>query len=82
MAQELTVNAEALAAEIGAMAPATLPEITASADVIITVVTDDAAQIGLFSTTVNSLLADPAGPLNFATRQSDGPAPCGSTGRF
>ncbi|MEI6493118.1 MAG: NAD(P)-dependent oxidoreductase [Verrucomicrobiota bacterium] len=62
-------GAETLAAEIGATAPATLAEITASADVIITVVTDDAAQIGLFAPTVNSLLVGATGKtfINCAT---------------
>ena len=62
-------GAESLAAEIGAKAAATLPDVTASADVIITVVTDDAAQIGLFAATVNSLLVGATGKtfINCAT---------------
>ena len=62
-------GAENLAAEIGAEAAATLPDVTASADVIITVVTDDAAQIGLFAATVNSLLVGATGKtfINCAT---------------
>lgn len=62
-------SAEKLAAEIGAEAAATLPDVTASADVIITVVTDDAAQIGLFAATVNSLLVGATGKtfINCAT---------------
>ena len=63
------VGAESLAQEIGAKAPATLAEITASADVIITVVTDDAAQLGIFSETGDSLLVGAAGKtfVNCAT---------------
>lgn len=38
-----------LAAEISSTAPATLAEVTAAADVIITVVTDDAAMRGIFA---------------------------------
>ena len=40
--------AQALAEEIGSTAPATLPEITAAADVIITVVSDDEAMDDIF----------------------------------
>ncbi|MCX6969177.1 MAG: NAD(P)-dependent oxidoreductase [Verrucomicrobia bacterium] len=62
-------GAETLAAEIGAKAPATLAEITAAADIIITVVTDDAAQLGIFSETGDSLLAGAGGKtfINCAT---------------
>jgi 3-hydroxyisobutyrate dehydrogenase len=62
-------SAEKLGAEIGAEAAVTLPDVTASADVIITVVTDDAAQIGLFAATVNSLLVGATGKtfINCAT---------------
>ena len=62
-------GAEKLAAEIGAKAAVTLPDVTASADVIITVVTDDTAQIGLFAATVNSLLVGATGKtfINCAT---------------
>lgn len=41
-------GAEALAAEIGCTVPTTLADVTASADVIFTVVTDDAAQLAVF----------------------------------
>ena len=41
--------ATALALELGAKAAATLPEVTAAADVIFTVVTDDAAMRGIFA---------------------------------
>ncbi|MCK9589112.1 MAG: NAD(P)-dependent oxidoreductase [Terrimicrobiaceae bacterium] len=62
-------SAEDLATEIGAMASGTLADITASADVIITVVTDDAAQIALFAETGDSLLAGASGKtfINCAT---------------
>ena len=65
--------AEKFAAEIGAEAADTLPDVTASADVIITVVTDDAAQIGLFAPTVNSLLVGATGKtfINCATVSPD-----------
>ena len=61
--------AEKVAAEIGAEAAVTLPDVTASADVIVTVVTDDASQIGLFAPTVNSLLVGATGKsfINCAT---------------
>ena len=42
-------SAEKLAAELGVPAPATLPEVSAAADVIITVVTDDEAMDDVFS---------------------------------
>lgn len=66
-------GAESLAAEIGAKAPAALAEITASADIIITVVTDDAAQIGLFSESGDSLLTGASGKtfINCATVSPD-----------
>jgi 3-hydroxyisobutyrate dehydrogenase-like beta-hydroxyacid dehydrogenase len=53
--------AEALAAELGCAAPATLAEVTAAAGVILTVVTDDAAMRGIFGTAGDSLLAGAAG---------------------
>ena len=53
--------AEALAAELGCAAPATLAEVTAAAEVVLTVVTDDAAMRGIFGTTGDSLLAGAAG---------------------
>jgi len=49
-------GAAALAAEIGAKACGTLAEVTAAADIIITVVTDDAAQLGIFAESGDSLL--------------------------
>jgi 3-hydroxyisobutyrate dehydrogenase len=53
--------AEALAAELGAKPCARLAGVTAAADVIFTVVTDDAAQLGIFSTTGDSLLTGATG---------------------
>jgi 3-hydroxyisobutyrate dehydrogenase len=49
-------GAEALAAELGCQAVLTLPEVTAQADIIFTVVTDDAAMDGIFAGT-SSLLS-------------------------
>jgi len=62
-------SAESLAAEIGAKAPATLAEVTASADVIITVVNDDASQLSVFSESGDSLLVGASGKtfVNCAT---------------
>ncbi|MFA7344663.1 MAG: NAD(P)-dependent oxidoreductase [Terrimicrobiaceae bacterium] len=62
-------GAEKLAAEIGAKAVGTLAEVAASADAVITVVTDDAAQIGLFAETGDSLLVGATGKtfVNCAT---------------
>lgn len=58
-----TAGAAALAAEIGARACPTLAEVTAAADVVFTVVTDDAAQLGVFAPTGDSLLAGAAGKV-------------------
>ncbi len=44
-----TPSAAALAAELGARHATTLAEVTASADIIVTVVTDDAAQLAVFT---------------------------------
>jgi len=49
-------QAQALAAELGCEAPARLAAVTAMADVVITVVTDDAAMEALFATKGDSLL--------------------------
>ncbi len=49
-------NALALASELGAPAARTLAEVTAASDVIVTVVTDDAAQLAVFAETGDSLL--------------------------
>ncbi len=61
--------AAALAAEIGAAHTARLADVTAAADVIFTVVTDDAAQLGVFATSGDSLLQGARGKtfVNCAT---------------
>ena len=61
--------ARELAAEIGAAATATLAELAGAADVIITVVTDDAAMRGIFAESGDSLLAGAEGKvfINCAT---------------
>ena len=56
--------AAALAAELGCAAPATLPEVTAAADIVITVVTDDEAMDNIFGSVgsgSDSLLASASG---------------------
>lgn len=55
--------AQALAGEIGAQTPGTLAGVTAAADIIITVVTDDAAQRAVFSPSGDSLLTEAKGKL-------------------
>lgn len=50
--------AEALATELGAAAAGSLASVTAAADVIFTVVTDDAAQLAVFAEAGDSLLTD------------------------
>ena len=62
-------GAKELANEIGSKAVTTLAEVTASADVILTVVTDDAAQLGIFAETGDSLLIGARGKtfINCAT---------------
>ncbi len=64
--------AEAVAGELGTKAVATLPEVTALADVIFTVVTDDKAMDGLFSG-AGSLLDNAGGKtfINCATVSPD-----------
>jgi len=64
-----TAGADALATEIGAKSARTLAEVTAAADVIITVVTDDAAQVGVFAEKGDSLLTGARGKvfINCAT---------------
>lgn len=61
--------ADSLAAELGATACATLSAVTASSDVIITVVTDDAAMRSIFITPGDSLLEGAKGRvfINCAT---------------
>ena len=56
-------SAITLAEEIGATAPETLAGVTAAADVIVTVVTDDEAMDHIFAETGDSLLAGAAGKL-------------------
>ncbi len=56
-------SAAALAAEIGATQAKKLADVTAAADVIITVVTDDAAQLGVFAESGDSLLAGAKGKI-------------------
>jgi 3-hydroxyisobutyrate dehydrogenase len=62
-------SADSLAAEIGAKPCDTLAGVTAAADVIITVVTDDAAQLGVFAEGGDSLLVGAQGKtfVNCAT---------------
>ena len=61
--------AQALAQELGCAAPQTLAEVTAQSDVVITVVTDDAAMRSIFATSGDSLLTAAAGTtfINCAT---------------
>jgi 3-hydroxyisobutyrate dehydrogenase len=56
-------SAAALAQEIGATHASRLADVTAAADVIFTVVTDDAAQLGVFATTGDSLLTGAKGKI-------------------
>ena len=58
-----TETAAAVAAELGAARPATLAEVTASADVIFTVVSDDAAQLSLFAEKGDTLFAGATGKV-------------------
>jgi 3-hydroxyisobutyrate dehydrogenase len=62
-------NAEALAKEIGCEASSTLADVTALADVIITVVTDDKAQLKVFTNKKDNLLRNARGKvfINCAT---------------
>ncbi|MBL9212286.1 MAG: NAD(P)-dependent oxidoreductase [Opitutaceae bacterium] len=62
-------TAAGLAQEIGARHATTLAEVTAAAEIIFTVVTDDAAQLGVFRTSGDSLLQGAAGKvfINCAT---------------
>ncbi|HVU15890.1 MAG TPA: NAD(P)-dependent oxidoreductase [Candidatus Didemnitutus sp.] len=55
--------ASALAEELGALRAARLADVTAAADIVFTVVTDDAAQLGVFGETGDSLLAGAAGRI-------------------
>ena len=61
-----SISAQALARELGCVAPATLPEVTALADVVITVVTDDESMEDIFNSAESgceSLLASASGVL-------------------
>src|SRR3954468_14101574 len=62
-------GARELAAEIGATPCSTLAQVTAQADIIITVVTDDAAQLAVFAESGDSLLTGAQGKtfINCAT---------------
>jgi 3-hydroxyisobutyrate dehydrogenase len=62
-------SAQSLASELGAKACATLAEVTAAADIIFTVVTDDAAQRKVFAASGDSLLIGARGKtfINCAT---------------
>lgn len=55
--------ARALAEELGATVPKTLAEVTAAADIVITVVTDDAAMLSIYSESGDSLLKGAKGKL-------------------
>ena len=57
------VAAAALASEIGATAVTSLAAVTAAAEIVFTVVTDDAAQLGVFAETGDSLLTAATGKL-------------------
>jgi 3-hydroxyisobutyrate dehydrogenase len=56
-------RARELAAEIGAMAPEKLAAVTAASDVVITVVTDDAAMHAIYATSGDSLLTGARGKI-------------------
>ena len=66
-------TAGAVASELGAQASPTLAGVTAAADVVITVVTDDAAMRGIYAKTGDSLLQGAKGKLfvNCATITPD-----------
>lgn len=59
----LPATAQTLASEIGTKAVAKLEEVTAAAEVIFTVVSDDAAQLAVFAETGDSLLKDARGKI-------------------
>ena len=64
-------RAQALAAELGAASYTTLAELSANAEVIVTVVTDDAAMRAIFATSGDTLLASGKTFVNCATVQPD-----------
>jgi 3-hydroxyisobutyrate dehydrogenase len=55
--------ADGIASEIGALVPETLSAVTAAADVVITVVSDDAAMLEIFGESPDSLLEGASGKL-------------------
>jgi len=66
-----SASASALATELGAAQAKRLADVTAAAEVIFTVVTDDAAQLGVFSSDGDSLLVGASGKiLRLFCRQS------------
>src|SRR5688572_21148264 len=56
-------GASALANELGAKHATRLADVTAAADIVFTVVTDDAAQLGVFSESGDSLLRGASGRI-------------------
>ena len=56
-------SAAELAKELGARHASTLAEVTKAADIVFTVVTDDAAQLAIFAETGDSLLVEAAGKI-------------------
>jgi len=56
-------TAAALAAELGSVHAQRLADVTAAADLVFTVVTDDAAQLGVFAETGDSLLVNARGKI-------------------
>src|SRR2546423_33538 len=56
-------SAQTVAQELGAEAASSLARVTALADLIFTVVTDDAAQLAIFSQSGDSLLIESAGKI-------------------
>ena len=66
-------RARALAAELGAQVPGTLADVTAASDVVLTVVTDDAAMRAIFARDGDSLLRGARGKIfvNCATITPD-----------
>jgi len=56
-------SAAALALELGAKHATQLADVTAAADIVFTVVTDDAAQLGVFSVSGDSLLRGASGRI-------------------
>ncbi len=56
-------TAQDLAREIGASAASTLAAVTAASDIVFTVVSDDAAQLGVFAEDGDSLLAGASGRI-------------------